>query len=120
MRKSQLLEKLDFDHWLELAKSDPDSFEKLRSQIIDAAIGRFAQSRQSHLRRVQWRIDRTRERSGSPMAACIAISGMMWDSFHHLNNTYKYLHEQASAGESVLAVAPLPSATVLAFRPRTH
>lgn len=120
MRKSQALEKLDFDRWLELAKSDPDSFEELRSQTIDEAIGRFAQSRQSHLRRVQWRIDRTRERSRTPMAACIAISSMMWDSFHHLNNTYKHLHEQTSAGQSVLELAPLPSATVLAFKPRTH
>lgn len=119
MKRSQALEKLDFDRWLELAKSDPDSFEELRSQAIDAAIGRFAQSRQTHLRRVQWRIDRIRERSGTPMAACIAISNMMWDSFHHLNSTYKHLHEQTTARQPV-DLAPLPSAKVLAFRPRHH
>lgn len=120
MSKSRALEKLDFDRWLELAKSDPDSFEELRSRTIDAAIGRFAQSRQSHLRRVQWRIDQVRERSRTPMAACIAISNMMWDSFHHLNSTYRHLSQQTSARQSLDNLAPLPSAKVLAFRPRTH
>ena len=121
MSKSQALEKLDFDHWLELAKSDPVSFETLRSQTIEEAIARFAESRQSHLRRVQWRIDRVRERSRSPMAACIAISNMMWESFNHLNSTYKHLYEETSGRQSQTDLAPLPTARILAFRPpRTH
>ncbi|MFO7602938.1 MAG: DUF3135 domain-containing protein [Gammaproteobacteria bacterium] len=120
MKTSQALEKLDFDHWLELAKADPDSFETMRRQIIDAAIGRFAESRQLHLRRVQWRIDQVRKRSRTPMAACIAISNMMWDSFHHLNTTYRHLYEQTAPRRPVKATAPLPSATVLAFRPPAH
>lgn len=119
MNRSQALERLDFDRWLELAKSDPATFEELRTQAIDAAIGRFAESRQSHLRRVQWRIDRIRERSGTPMAACIAISSMMWDSFHSLNSTYRHLYEQTN-GKQRLDLAPLPSAKVLPFRPRIH
>lgn len=116
MSKSQALEKLDFDHWLALAKSDPDSFEALRSQIIDEAIARFAESHQMHLRRVQWRIDRVRERSRSPMAACIAISNMMWDSFNHLNSTYKHLYQQTTSKSRSLEVSPLPSAKILPFR----
>jgi hypothetical protein len=120
MTKSQALDKLDFDHWLELAKSDPVSFEELRSQTINEAIARFAKSRQSHLRRIQWRIDKVRERSGTPMAACIAISNMMWDSFHHLNNTYQYLAQQTQGGRPRKEVTPLPSAKVLTFRPRAH
>ncbi len=121
MSKSQALERLDFDHWLELAKADPESFEELRRQIIDEAIARFAEPRQSHLRCVQWRIDRMRERSRSPMAACIAISNMMWDSFRHLNSTYQHLYEQTSGSHSLTGLAPLPSARILAFRPgRPH
>jgi len=120
MSRSQTLDKLDFDHWLELAKSDPDSFEVLRSRAIDEVIGRFAESRQSHMRCVQWRIDRLRERSRNPMAACIAISGMMWDSFNHLNSTYRHLYEQMGPRQTLRELAPLPSAKVLIFQPRTH
>ena len=115
-KPQQMLDKLDFDHWLELAKSDPDGFEALRTKPINEAIERFAQTRQGHLRRIQWRVDKVRERSRTPMAACIAISNMMWDSFHHLNLTYKQLYEQVSNGD--YEVQPLPSAKVIPFRSR--
>lgn len=110
------VKRLDFDRWVELAKTDPEGFEKKRLETIDQAIRRTSQSQQERLRRLQWRVDRIRERAKTPMAACIAISDMMWDSLNQLNSHFESLRE-VSAGK------PAPqqhSAAVLPFRCRVH
>ncbi len=70
--------KLDFDHWLELAK-DQSVFEQSRQAMIERVITQAPESQQDRLRRLQWRIDQERHLSDSPMGACIRISRMMWD-----------------------------------------
>ena len=80
---------LDFDNWMEMAKSDPEQFELMRLDAIDEFIESAADDRKIHLRRLQWRIDMVRERAGSPMAATLAISKMMWDAFHDLKEHYE-------------------------------
>lgn len=72
---------MDFDAWAALAKRDPEAFETLRTQALEEAIGRAADpERQERLRRLQWRIDMVRTRAGTPLAACINLYNMMWDS----------------------------------------
>lgn len=70
----------DFDHWSRLAILDPEAFEARRHALIEDLIQRAPPHRQPRLRGLQWRIDRVRERSGTPLAACIRISEMMWES----------------------------------------
>lgn len=76
---------IDFEHWVKLASSDPEGFEQLRRDKISALIARSTCQRQHRLLGMQWRIDQIREKNkGSNMAACLAISELMWETFAHL------------------------------------
>ena len=100
--------RIDFDQWLQLAKTDPESFERQRSALLDACIARASRSHQERLRRLQWRIDRIRETSGTPMAACVRISDLMWRTFSQLGEVYQQLGEEQPA-------PPRRSARILRF-----
>jgi len=97
-----------------LAKEDPDRFEALRLETIDDFISQVPESKRLHLRRLQWRIDQVRDRAGTPLAACVALSRMMWDSFSDLRECYQELQED---GQPMHPRHPQPrNAKVLAFR----
>lgn len=70
----------DFDEWHQLANSDPDAFEQKRQKYINKIIQSAPKAKQKRLRCLQWRIDQTRLLSNTPLAACINISKLMWDS----------------------------------------
>ena len=70
---------LDFDKMARLANKDPAAFEQLRQEMLETAINQAAPSSQQRLRGLQWQIDQHRQTAGSPMAACLQISRMMWD-----------------------------------------
>ena len=106
---------IDFDYWLQLAQDDPEGFESLRSATLESHINRASDAQQTRLRCLQWRIDRIRDNAKTPMAACISISDLMWDTFHHLATGYKHL-EHLRRGR----LEQLPSATVLEFAPRSN
>lgn len=105
---------IDFEKWAELASTDPAEFEAMRRAAIDEFLGTVPAERRLQLQRLQWRVDRVRERCNSPMAATIAISNMMWDSFYSLNNQYLELFGTA-AGKPKHTPTPRNSAKVLAF-----
>ena len=78
--------KIDFEHWATLASTDPQKFEKLRQNKISALINRTTGQRHQRLRGLQWQIDRIREQhKNSSVAACLAISELMWDTFKKLD-----------------------------------
>ncbi|RME34541.1 MAG: DUF3135 domain-containing protein [Gammaproteobacteria bacterium] len=70
----------DFDSWAEIARTDPERFEALREELVRRQIAQAPAASRRRLAGLQWRIDRIREHSGTPLAACIAISGLMWES----------------------------------------
>lgn len=70
----------DFDDWARLAADDPDAFETRRRAAIEDALERVPAERRERLRRLQWRIDRTRDHAPSALSACIRLSNMMWNS----------------------------------------
>lgn len=79
----------DFEYWRNLAKSDPEGFERERRAMIASVIDNAPSDRlQQRLRRLQWRIDLERERSGSALGACIRIYNMMWAS---MNKNYELM-----------------------------
>jgi len=75
------LTRLDFDVAMELARTDPEAFEQLRRDAIEALIARAPERSRHRLRCLQWRIDQVRERASNPTAACVILYRMMWDSF---------------------------------------
>ncbi len=71
----------DFDELAALAARDPEGFERRRQALIEAALAEVPEAeRRERLRRLQWRIDQVRRTAGTPMAACLRISRMMWES----------------------------------------
>lgn len=76
---------IDFEYWSVLASTDPQKFEQLRQNQITAIIERASSQRQRRLRGLQWRIDIIREQhKDSAIAACRAISELMWETFEQL------------------------------------
>lgn len=88
----------DFSYWMELALNDPEQFESERSEAIDKVIEDAPAEMRVRLKRLQWRVDKARERAASPMAATLEISKMMWDSFHTLRGCYQELFNEVSPG----------------------
>ena len=70
----------DFTSWMELAKHDPEAFERRRDTMLRDVINSAPEDKQTRLRRLQWRIDQARHHCKTPMAACLNLYGMMWDS----------------------------------------
>jgi len=70
----------DFDEWAALARTDPHAFEARRLALIEDYLGQFPSPEQQRLRGLQFRIDMERRRARTPMAACLRLSSMMWDS----------------------------------------
>lgn len=73
--------RLSFDDWARLARHDRAAFEQARRATIDAFLATRAPHRRERLERLQWRIDRERERCGTPLAACMHLSDLMWERF---------------------------------------
>jgi len=104
---------LNFETWVELWQDSEETFEHLRKKRIDAYIESVPQVHRERLRCLQWKIDRVRERAANPLAATIAISEMMWNSFNELGAKYKELATILDGGKPV--ETPRRSATVLPF-----
>lgn len=83
----------EFEAWKTLAMEDPVQFEAMRLQAIEQFFAQVPSDKQLQLRRLQWRIDRVRERAGTPLAACVELSRMMWDSFSQLRDCYQEMRE---------------------------
>jgi len=112
----------DFDEWLLLARRDPAAFEERRTALIEDFLGRFPPPEQRRLRGLQFRIDMERRRARTPMAACLRLSSLMWDSLlgtHGLRNALDKLLHDASAvpQESTHAASSAhTTARILPFR----
>lgn len=107
-------EPFDFDSWSHLARRDPGAFESRRRAAIEAFIARQAPERRERLQRLQWRIDRERERSGSALGACHRLSDLMWQTFAGRGGLVEHLDALRGAAPP----AARPRARVLRFPPR--
>lgn len=88
----------DFDRWSELASRDPEGFEARRTQAIEAAIRQAPARTQARLRRLQWKLDQVRRTSGTPLAACIRMHNMMWDSVYGRGGLLESLNRDPRRG----------------------
>lgn len=80
MQEQQESDGFDFDQWAILAHTDPEAFELKRINTIEAVISDAPARCQMQLRRLQWKLDRIRETTPTPLAACVRMQEMMWDS----------------------------------------
>lgn len=114
----------DFDDWVDLARDDVDAFEQRRVACIEAMIARASEPNQSRLRCLQWRIEMERQRTRTPLQACLRLSAMMWDSLlddntglhSALDNLAKTVISDATLSS---ALEPAPSAKILSFPKRS-
>ncbi|MBI1424095.1 MAG: DUF3135 domain-containing protein [Gammaproteobacteria bacterium] len=114
MKQNLRVKPMDFEQWAELAVNDPAQFEVMRRAAIDEFLGSVSAERRLQLQRLQWRVDRVRERSANPMAATIAISEMMWDAFYDLHDRYQDLFG-SQASKRYKPQTPVKSAKILPF-----
>ena len=118
LTQPKLQSSFNFDEWLELSKRDPQSFESRRLESIEEFINSVPEDKQHRLRCLQWKIDRVREKMPTPLAACVAISDMMWDSLDKLNQLYHDCEAATSVKNDKRVTATLPNAKIIQFSPR--
>lgn len=83
----------DFDHWVKIAQQEPDKFEIMRKQLIDAQIARTPEHLKQRIIGLQWQIDQIRNQASNPMTACLQISQKMWKYVLGENGLLKTLQE---------------------------
>lgn len=86
---------LSHEQLAKIAKEDPERLEQIRQDLINELIESVPEHRQKRLRGLQFQIDCQRKLHSSPMGACIAISRMMHESLHRLNDLLNAQDEQA-------------------------
>ena len=96
------------DELLKLAQENPEELEALRQREIESLIDSAPASMQRRLRGLQFQIDAKRSTSKTPMAACVAISKMMFDSVYELNDVLNGADHEKPANTAA-------NADVLAF-----
>jgi hypothetical protein len=103
---------IEFDDWAQLAKSDPVAFEAQRARVIEDLILSMPEHKRQRMRCLQWKVDQVRNQCKTPMAACIKLSEMMWDSLVGPGGLKDALDRLSAESP-----APLPTARVVDFRP---
>jgi Protein of unknown function (DUF3135) len=81
-----LRENPDHEFLSRLARDDPESFERLRKDLIDQLIGRAPDPLRQRLAGLQFRVDQVRRLARTPLGATVKVSSMMWSSFLRLND----------------------------------
>ena len=105
--------RIDFEQWSWLARNDPEKFEEMRTRMLESALRGSRGTSRRRLEQLQWRIDRVRETNPNPLAACIAISDMMWETFQGLAERYQDPRpapgpEARSSGAKVVSIDKRP------------
>jgi hypothetical protein len=114
---SSLTPQFGFDDWAELAARDPQGFEELRQQTIDAVIDRAQTARQRRrLEGLQWRIDMVRQQAKTPLAACVHMYSMMWDKVLGEDGMLEVMEPFRSPQTTTTRTQPLPPATLSTAR----
>jgi hypothetical protein len=108
------MSEFNFDEWLQLAKDDPEAFEKRRLQAIDALIAETSGEQQQRLRGLQWRIDMERRKYRDSLVRCQKVFSMMWSSVYGDNGLLQALQGKNPA-QGATGAARQERASVLSF-----
>ncbi len=105
----------DFDKWVRLAKEDPDAYENMRLKMIQEVIDNASPEIKHRMQGLQWQIDQIRSTSPNPMASCLRISQMMWDSMLGDNGLLDHM-QQLSKPQTPKLTKSRESASVIKIR----
>jgi hypothetical protein len=75
-----------FETLRELAEHDPERLERLRHDLTEQLIANAPPRSQQRLRGLQFQIETRLRLAPNPIAACIAVSGMMHETLDHLRH----------------------------------
>ena len=100
----------DFDVLVRMAREEPERLEALRKELTQSIIqSAKTEDSRRRLEGLQFQVDMMREKSGTPLAACIRISEMMARSLGEL-------HRSMVAPEEVTDRERGPAADVIPLR----
>jgi hypothetical protein len=107
---------MDFEpeHWLKLARENPDEFERARKEAIETLIASAPPAVQDRLRGLQCRIDLERRKAKTPLGAAIRLQTLMWDRFETLRAALNDLKNVDMSGAPA-EPKPTASAAVIPF-----
>lgn len=108
---------IDFEEWSALARSDSDAFEARRAQTIKEFIDSVPAERRERLRRLQWRIDQLRRTSKTPLAACVRINRLMWESVCGHGGLLETLERLSAVSRDASPPMAAEGAKILALTP---
>jgi hypothetical protein len=75
-----------FEMLRHLAETDPERLEQLRHRLTERLIADAPERSQRRLRGLQFQIEARLRLAPNPVAACVAISGMMHETLEHLHH----------------------------------
>lgn len=111
-----IIERFDFDEWVELAKDDPVTFEKRRTEWLESVIQKSPENNKTRLRGLQFQIDMVREKHRHPLGACMKLSSMMLESLYRETPLVADIPE---SGEKKISV-PTALSEIIPFCPRNE
>ncbi len=75
-----------FETLRQWAETDPERLEQLRHSLTEQLIANAPERSQRRLRGLQFQIETRLRLAPNPVAACIAVSGMMHEALEHLHH----------------------------------
>ena len=85
----------NFDGWADLAKSDPEAFEKKREEEIEKIIQSASPEMKNRLKSLQWRIDKERSLAKNPIDSMVRLRNMLYESVFKDNGFVDVLNQLA-------------------------
>lgn len=108
----------------QLARDDPQAFERLRRELIENRITRAPEKIRHRLRLLQFRVDGICRLSGSPLGATLRIQALMWEYFLQMNESLQEpfrktgpLPDLPGAAGGNAKPHPAHSARIIKFKP---
>jgi len=99
----------------ELARDNPDAYEKLRLELIESFIASAPERIRPRLHGIQFRVEYERRLSRSALGTTVRLYEMMWESFLCLNESWQDVVHLKEPGAETPAPLPRESARILEF-----
>lgn len=111
------------DFLSQLARDDPQGFDRLRRELIENRITRAPEKIRHRLRLLQFRVDGICRLSGSPLGATLRIQALMWEYFLQMNDSLQELFGKTGPASGIPKAGakakpyPAKSARIIEFKP---
>ena len=93
---------IDFDHWCDMARTEPEQYFRERERVIGGFIDGHPPAQAERLRELQLRIDGARASAGSPMRAVRVMMTMMEDNLEAMHARLLCLQQETEHVAAIL------------------